>query len=179
MRRLTVIGLALVATVAVVGMGCWLFGSKEDGLPLEVGGMLPGIELRPIEDMEGTGVDLPGPAGRPVLINAFASWCIPCRDEHPLLIEIAEAGEVMLIGVNVGDLPESATAFLAEMGNPYDMVGADPNREVFLKLGLVGMPQTVVAGADGRVLLSHPGPINRRFVDEVLPSLVSTGALPE
>lgn len=169
MKVLAAIG---IVSIALVASAWFIWGPREDGQPLAVGGTLPEIELDAIADMPGSGVALRGPAGKPLVINAFASWCIPCRDEHPLLIEIAERYDVMLIGINVGDLPENAAAFLAEMGNPYDMVGADPNRETFYDLGLVGMPQTLVADAQGKVLLNGPGPIDRRFVDEVLPALL-------
>lgn len=172
MKFLAAIGFVAIALTGAAG--AWLFWAPEDGQPLVVGAALPPIQLDPIEDIPGSGVELSGPVGKPVIVNAFASWCIPCREEHPLLVEIAERHDVVLIGLNVGDLPENAAAFLAEMGNPYDMVGADPNRESFLELGLVGMPQTVVADAEGIVLLNGPGPIDRRFVDEVLPALLGS-----
>lgn len=173
MARLAAIVAALAAGVVIVGAAAWwTWEAGEEGLPLALGAQLPPIVLRPIEDIEGSGVDLAGSAGKPILLNAFASWCIPCRQEHPLLVEIAGRGDVTLVGINVSDLPESAAAFLDEMGNPYDMVGADPNREAFLRLGLVGIPQTVVVGADGEIVMNHLGPIDRRFVDEVLPSVL-------
>lgn len=175
MRGLTVVGLSFAGVAAIVlGAGFRSWGSGAGDLPMEVGTLLPEIHLRPIGDMPDTGVALAGATGGPVLVNAFASWCAPCRQEHPLLVEIGEADEVTMVGINVSDLPENATAFLTELGNPYDMVGADPNKEVFSQLGLVSLPQTMVIGSDGRLLLSHSGPINRRFVDEVLPSLVSS-----
>lgn len=174
MSRLKVIFSSLVAVIVVIGgpIIWWAVGAREERPPLALDAQMPPIVLRPIEDIPGSGVDLSGGTGQMVLINAFASWCVPCREEHPILVEIAGRGEVTLVGINVSDLPENAAAFLAEMGNPYDMVGADPNREAFLDLGFAGLPQTVVVDSDGKILMNWPGPLTRRFIDDLLPKLM-------
>ncbi|MDF2799600.1 MAG: DsbE family thiol:disulfide interchange protein, partial [Devosia sp.] len=69
------------------------------------------------------------------MLALFASWCGPCRDEHPLLLELAGRGDLVLAGINVTDLPENATGFLAELGNPYRLAGADTDKSVANRLG--------------------------------------------
>lgn len=164
------IGCLVVGTLAAVGAGFLLTG--EPASIARIGEALPGVNLPPIEGIEGSGVELEGATGRVTIINAFASWCLPCREEHPRLLEIAERYDVLIVGMNVSDLPENAEAFLEELGNPYDLIGADPRRETFLQLGLVGMPHTIVTDASGVVRASHPGPIADRFVNETLPALL-------
>jgi cytochrome c biogenesis protein CcmG/thiol:disulfide interchange protein DsbE len=94
------------------------------------------------------------------LVNFWASWCAPCRVEHPLLTEIAVSG-VPVIGVNYKDAPANALAFLAELGDPFVSIGADASGHTGLDWGIYGVPETFVVAADGTVLLRHPGPITR------------------
>lgn len=98
------------------------------------------------------------------LVNFWASWCGPCRAEHPMLSQIAASG-VPVYGVNYKDLPQNALRFLDKLGNPFTKVGADSNRTA-LDWGLYGVPETFVIDGQGKVLLRYPGPITQRVFDE-------------
>ncbi len=102
-------------------------------------------------------------AGEVTLVNFWASWCGPCRIEHPVLTELSDAG-VTVIGINYKDRSDQALAFLAELGDPYASIGADPDGRIGLDWGLYGVPETFVVAGDGTILLRHPGPLSPSIV---------------
>lgn len=95
----------------------------------------------------------------PVVVNIFASWCVPCRAEHAVLTRLVREDEVRLFGINYQDEPEDALRWLNELGNPYERVGSDLNGRVAIDWGLTGVPETFIVGGDGTVLYKHVGPI--------------------
>ncbi len=127
---------------------------------------LPGTPLLTREALEGQEL---------VILNFFASWCPPCRAEHPTLSALAEAG-VPLYGVNFGDREPQALSFLSDLGNPYDLIGTDADRRNGLDWGVTAMPETFFINADGIVVLHFRGPIVRRSLDnQVRPALAEAG----
>lgn len=109
--------------------------------------------------------------GRAYVINLFASWCTPCRAEHPLLMALQRQG-VEIVGVAYKDQPDSAAAFLAELGNPFTVVALDPDGRFGLDVGVTGVPETVVVGPDGVIRAVYRGPLTEESVREViLPAL--------
>lgn len=96
--------------------------------------------------------------GEVTLVNAFASWCGPCRIEHPFLARLAEEG-VTIHGLNYKDDPADALAFLEAEGNSYSRIGADRDGRVGIEFGVYGVPETYVISGDGRILYKHVGPI--------------------
>jgi cytochrome c biogenesis protein CcmG, thiol:disulfide interchange protein DsbE len=106
--------------------------------------------------------------GQPTLVNVFASWCIPCRDEHPLLEAVKAETGIRLFGINHSDAPENAAAFLAELGNPYDAVGGDRDRRVSLDWGVYGVPETFLVDADGVIVFKHVGPLTPQAIENDL-----------
>ena len=109
--------------------------------------------------------------GRPVLLNVWASWCGPCRDEHPALMQLAESG-VPIFGLNYKDNEAAAQRFLTRLGNPYRAVGADTTGSVALELGVYGVPETFLLDAEGRVVMRHVGPLDGAVLrDKILPYL--------
>jgi cytochrome c biogenesis protein CcmG/thiol:disulfide interchange protein DsbE len=137
---------------------------NRDELPSALAG-------RPAPSLAATAAlgDAPAPtdaalrAGQVTLVNFWASWCGPCRVEHPRLEELAAAG-VPVVGVNYKDAPDQALAFLAELGDPYAAIGADPAGRVGLDWGIYGVPETFVVDGDGVILLRHPGPLTPEVV---------------
>ena len=109
------------------------------------------------------------------LVNFWASWCGPCRAEHPTLERLADAG-LPIIGVNYKDNPDNARSFLEELGNPYAQVGSDENGRVGIDWGLYGVPETYVIDDDGKVVLRFPGPVTQRVLEErILPAIAAAG----
>src|SRR3546814_1897837 len=100
-------------------------------------------------DLAGSGV---------VMVNFFASWCVPCRAEHPHLTAFVEETGIPLYGINHRDKPEDAAAWLAELGNPYRRIGADPGRAA-VEWGVTGVPETFIIDGEGRIRYHHRGPL--------------------
>ncbi|QYO76802.1 DsbE family thiol:disulfide interchange protein [Devosia salina] len=137
---------------------------------------VPQFTLQAVEGLGVPGFDTAALQGEPTLVNVFASWCIPCRDEHPLLEALKTRTGVRLYGINHSDAPENARAFLAELGNPYDAVGADRDRRVSIDWGVYGVPETFLVDADGTIVYKHVGPLTPEAIEtEVLPALEKLG----
>jgi cytochrome c biogenesis protein CcmG, thiol:disulfide interchange protein DsbE len=135
----------------------------------------PDFALPPVEGMDVPGFDTAALSGAPTLVNVFASWCIPCRDEHPLLEAIKAETGIRLFGINHSDAPDNARAFLAELGNPYDAIGADRDRRVSLDWGVYGVPETFLVNARGIIVFKHVGPLTPEAIEtQVLPAIERT-----
>ena len=104
--------------------------------------------------------------GEVAIVNIFASWCGPCRVEHPLLMDVARSGEVPVHGINYKDLPRNAVAWLKRFGDPYQRVGSDRDGRVSIDWGVYGIPETFVVDRDGRIAYKHVGPMTRDDMDE-------------
>ena len=153
-----------VAVVAVVlGFALWGLTSERepDAIPSAlVGRAAPAFDLPPVEGVDSPGLSTADLAsGEVTALNVFASWCVPCRAEHGVLTRLAEEEELRLVGLNYTDEPEDAAAFLAELGNPYERVGADATGRTGIDWGVTGVPETFLLGPDGTVLHRHAGPI--------------------
>ena len=102
------------------------------------------------------------------LVNVWASWCVPCRDEHPLLTELAKDGRFRLFGINYKDAEDNARRFLGRYGNPFDAVGVDANGRVGIDWGVYGVPETFVVDDAGRIVYKHVGPLTLQSISERL-----------
>ena len=116
-----------------------LAGLAKDGSPVE------GLSAADLEGGNGT------------LLNVFASWCVPCREEHPVLMELAKDKGVRLVGLNYKDEAENARRFLGALGNPYGRVGVDASGRVGVDFGVYGVPETFAIDAGGRIVAKHVG----------------------
>lgn len=124
--------------------------------------------------LKGEGVSRDGLKGGPVLINFFASWCVPCRVEHPVLMRLANAEHVPLYGIDYKDQPEDAAKLLAQFGDPYRRVGLDSDGRVGLDFGVYGVPETYVLDGAGHIRKRFVGPLTAEEVEkELLPLLKS------
>ncbi len=117
----------------------------------------PQFSLPPI-DGDGPGLSSADLAGRVSLVNVWASWCPPCRIEHPILMRLGAEG-VALFGINYKDKPKDARAFLAELGNPFRAIGADRSGRAVIDWGVYGYPETFIVDAEGRIRYRHVGAI--------------------
>ena len=136
-----------------------------------IGKPVPDFSLPAVDTLERPGFDTAALKGEVTVVNVFASWCIPCRDEHPLLEALKERTGVRLFGINQKDAPENAAAFLSALGNPYDAIGGDDGR-VSIEWGVYGVPETFVVDASGTITYKHIGPITAESLEaEVLPAI--------
>ena len=110
--------------------------------------------------------------GKVWLLNVWASWCVSCRAEHPLLNEIAATGMTEIVGLNYKDSPQDARAWLQQWGNPYVSVPVDANGTVGIDWGVYGVPETFVIDSKGIIRHKHIVPLNRKALQEsILPLL--------
>ena len=135
----------------------------------------PAPQLQPAGRRRPAGARLrhaPRCKGQVTVVNVFASWCIPCRDEHPVLEALKQQTGVALYGINQKDAPENAAAFLAQLGNPYDAVGADGDGRASIDWGVYGVPETFVVDAKGVIRFKHTGPLRPADIDaELVPQI--------
>jgi cytochrome c biogenesis protein CcmG/thiol:disulfide interchange protein DsbE len=110
--------------------------------------------------------------GQVVLVNFFASWCVPCRVEQPLLMRLAEQDHLPLYGIAYKDKPQDAAAFLKQLGDPYRAVGLDREGRTGIDFGVYGVPETYVIDQAGRIRYRHVGPLTAEVVDRQLLPLV-------
>ncbi len=110
-------------------------------------------------------------AGKGVkLVNVWASWCGPCRIEHPYLMDIAAEG-VTVHGINYKDNPGNAEAFLAELGDPYQLIGTDMNGRAGIEFGVYGVPETFVVNGEGKIVYKNVGPVTSRELPRLLEAI--------
>jgi len=103
----------------------------------------------------------------------FASWCVACREEHPVLTGLREKGVVPIHGINYKDKPDDAQAWLNELGDPYTRTGADISGRVGIDWGVYGVPETYVIGRDGRIAHKHIGAITPKALRETIMPIVN------
>jgi cytochrome c biogenesis protein CcmG, thiol:disulfide interchange protein DsbE len=154
-RRLAILALAPFASLLVVS---WWLLSRPEPAPATFGS-----PVRPAPDITAASVD--GPPfrftemkGRPYLVNFWASWCTPCRAEHPMLLEMAKQG-VEIVGVMHKDRTELGLALLEKDGDPFSRVVLDPSGDVSLAVGISGVPETFLVDANGMIVKTMRGPI--------------------
>ena len=136
---------------------------------------VPAFTLPPVEGSARPGFSNEEFGGRVTLVNVFASWCAPCRVEHPILMRLAREG-IAIYGINYKDKPGDANRFLTGFGNPYSRIGADAAGRVAIEWGVYGVPETFVVDADKRIRYRHVGPIMTRDLERVIrPLLVQFG----
>lgn len=162
----------LLALVALVGVGVFLLtreGERNRFTEGMVGQPAPAYALARLEgDTPLTGEER---RGRAYVVNLFASWCTPCRAEHPQLMALRSQG-VDIVGIAYKDRPEASAAFLAELGNPFADVGLDPEGRYGLEIGVTGVPETFVIGPDGVIRAAYRGPLTEEALrDVILPAL--------
>ncbi|BBK33921.1 cytochrome c biogenesis protein CcmG/thiol:disulfide interchange protein DsbE [Stella humosa] len=106
--------------------------------------------------------------GEVALVNVFASWCVPCRAEHPILMRLAAEKGVPIYGINQKDKPDDARRFLAQLGNPYRRIGVDADGRASIEWGVYGVPETFVIDRAGRIRYRHVGAFGPQDLDPIL-----------
>lgn len=164
--------LPLVAFVVLAGIFAVQLMSGQDASVLPsalIGKPAPATALEPIPGLIKDGHQVPGLdpldfAGHLTLINVFASWCAPCREEQPILMQLSGDKRFRMVGFNYKDKPKNALDFLDEMGNPFEAVGSDPKGINGIEWGVYGVPETYLVGPKGIILYKHVGPFTEETV---------------
>ncbi len=141
-----------------------------------IGHAAPAFDLAPLDGLGVPGLKRADLDGKVTVVNIFASWCVPCRQEQPVLTALASEfggtnGQVRLVGINYKDQPDNARAFLAEVGNPYSAIGVDQAGRTAIDWGVYGVPETFVVGPDGVIRHKFIGPLSADAVASVLAPL--------
>ena len=174
MRKVLIIlpVLVLAALFALFTLAS-LRGPKAPARSHLLGQSAPAFSL-PALDGE-TPVSLAAYKGKTVLVNFFASWCTPCRAEHPFLMQLKTDG-VLIIGIDYKDKPAAARQMLDDLGDPFAAIGQDADGRTGIDFGITGVPESFVIGADGTVLANWPGPIDQSVLEsKILPALHAGG----
>ncbi|HAH64238.1 MAG TPA: DsbE family thiol:disulfide interchange protein [Rhizobiales bacterium] len=188
LRRLAP-ALPLVIFAALAGLFWYaLRGGDPSLLPSALlGKPVPEFTLPPLAELSGAdGKDVPGLAstdlaqGEPNIVNVFASWCVECQAEHPLLVALAQQKGIRLYGIDYKDDSGSARRFLGRYGNPYARVGADTSGRTAIDFGVYGVPETYVVTGDGKIAYRHVGPLTESAIrDKILPLLQPPASKPQ
>lgn len=169
-RKVNLLAIApLVVFLALGGVFGYqlLFGGPANEIPsVLIGERVPQVSLEPLEGQGTPGFDATNFDGQVTLLNVFASWCAPCRQEHPMLMALSQDDRFQIIGINQKDQPSDARRFLETLGNPYDRIGVDPNGRASIEWGVYGVPETFIVGPDGVILHKHIGVFDARDVEE-------------
>lgn len=170
--------LPLIPLIAFLGLAA-IFWHGLSGDPSEIPSVLvnkpvPEFSLPPVQGLVRDGKPVPGfssqdlKQGEVNVVNVWASWCAPCRQEHPLLMALAERSDIRLVGINQKDVPENAARFLGSLGQPFVAVGADDSGRVSLDWGVYGVPETFIVDGQGMIRFKWIGPLNEAAIRDVL-----------
>jgi len=150
-----------------------------------IGKPAPVTAFAPLPELVSNGQPVPGFAsadlanGKATVVNFWASWCVPCAEEQPLLVELQKRTGVALYGVNYKDDPVSARRFLGRFGNPFTAVGIDPKGRGAIEWGVYGMPETFVLNGKGEIIFKHVGPVSAEsMVTKLVPAIAQASAAP-
>ncbi|MSP66857.1 MAG: DsbE family thiol:disulfide interchange protein [Alphaproteobacteria bacterium] len=172
MRRYHLIPVAIFIALA----GGLYVGLDPDRNPKAVPSALidqpvPEFALPPVEG-RGLGLASADLRGEVALVNVFASWCGPCRVEHPLLMDLAAKRVVAVHGINYKDQPKAAAEWLLRLGDPYTRTGADRDGRVSIDWGVYGVPETFVVDRAGRIRYKHVGPLQADDLEQKILPLI-------
>jgi cytochrome c biogenesis protein CcmG, thiol:disulfide interchange protein DsbE len=133
-----------------------------------LGTKAPSLNLAPLEGSNLPALTDAAVKGKLTLVNVFASWCIPCRQEHPILKQLAADGRLNIVAINYKDKSENALQFLSELGNPFTAIGVDPNGKAAIDWGVYGVPESYLVAPDGTIIYKRVGPFDEISMKEGL-----------
>ena len=177
-RKLQRNSLVLLPLLAFLGLAALFFVRLGAGDPANlpsalIGREAPKTDLPPLAGIERDGTAVPGLSnatfnGAVTLVNVWASWCVPCRDEVPLLDQLSKDKRIQLVGINYKDAPDNARRFLNRFGNPFMAAGVDETGRNSIDWGVYGVPENFLIGRDGRIAYKLVGPITAENLAKVL-----------
>lgn len=179
---LTLLPLVIFLALAGIFLRQLAAGGGSNDIPSAlIGKPVPQFELAPLDGLkDAAGEQVAGlssdgfrnAGGKFTVVNVWASWCGPCRFEHPLLMQLAERQDIALVGINYKDETANALRFLGQLGNPFSAVGIDPKGRTAIDWGVYGVPETFVVSPDGKIAYKHVGPLTEEnFETKFLPEL--------
>lgn len=138
-----------------------------------IGSEAPYRNLEPLAGASRDGMPVPALTtetgkGKLTLVNFWASWCVPCRQEHPYILQLSKDPRLTVVGVNYKDGNENALRFLGELGNPYAAIGLDPYGKMAIDWGVYGIPESYLVGPDGTILYKKVGPFDEQSLKDGL-----------
>lgn len=161
--------LVFAAVAAALGIGVTI---DSQIIPsVLIGKPAPRFDLPPVKGRE-LGLSSEDLKGKVSLVNVFASWCVACRVEHPLFMEVSRKGLVPIHGLNYKDQPQDAARWLDKLGDPYTRTGADRDGRVGIDWGVYGVPETFVVDREGRIAYKHIGPVTPEAWRETILPLI-------
>ena len=170
--------LAIFAVLAAIFAFALSTGDPSKLPSALIGKHVPAIELAPVEGLADSGRPIGGFSGADLakgqvsVVNFWASWCLPCVQEHPLLVALKERTGVRVYGVNYKDQPAAARRFLGRYGNPFVAVGVDGNGRAAIEWGVYGMPETFIVNGQGEIVYKHVGPITADALEtKIMPAI--------
>ncbi|MEA2952603.1 MAG: cytochrome c biosis protein CcmG, thiol:disulfide interchange protein DsbE [Alphaproteobacteria bacterium] len=185
-QRRLIVFLPLVLFLALAALFYFRLGVGDPGnIPSAlIGRPVPETNLPPLSGLEREGQPVPGitPSlfqGGVTLVNVWASWCVPCHDEAPLLQQLSQDKRIQIVGIDYKDVADNARRFLGRYGNPFAAMGTDASGRASIEWGVYGVPETYVVSRDGRIAFKLIGPItpenlNRQVKPEIEKALVAT-----
>ncbi len=170
--------LTVLPLIVFGGLAALFFLRLGSGDPAKIPSVLigrpaPTTTLPALDGLTDKGRSIPGLApetlsGKVSVVNVWASWCVPCHDEAPLLLALSNDKRFQIVGINYKDAPDNARRFLGRHGNPFSAVGVDANGRASIEWGVYGVPETFVVGRDGKISYKLIGPITPANYDTVL-----------
>lgn len=180
MRRRRIVMLMPLAGFLALALLFWIGLRSGDPSRIPsalIGHDVPATALPPVPGLERSGRPVPGLApddflGAVTLVNVWASWCVPCHDEAPLLLRLANDSRIRLVGINYKDQADNARRFLGRYGNPFAATGVDADGKAGREWGVYGVPETFVVGREGKIAFKLVGPITaNNLLTELMPEI--------
>ena len=181
-RRRLIVLLPLLIFLGLAGLflAQLLSGRDVSEVPSALIGLpAPQTNLPALEGINLPGLESKSFAGKVTLVNVFASWCAPCREEHPVLLALSQDKRFVMAALNYKDEPQNARRFLGDLGNPFQAIGVDEAGRTAIDWGVYGVPETFVIGKDGKIAYKHVGPLTAEAArDVLLPQIEKALAVP-
>ena len=180
LRRILIglLPLALFGALAGIFLMQLTSGRDISAIPSAlIGKQAPTLALAPLEGALRAGQPVPALntaaiKGKLTLVNVWASWCLPCRQEHPILLGLSQNPRLNVVGINYKDKNDAAIAFLGELGNPFRAIGVEPRGSAAIDWGVYGIPESFLVSPEGKILYKHVGPFSDETVKtQLLPKI--------